>query len=88
MHCKRIADLVGQGIGYIIVQGAIMDDSIEKRIAELEEKIGYLMNARQRDDHLTKSAAGQLRKARNAKTLEEIITILLEVAGQLEASGG
>ena len=65
-----------------------MDDSIEKRIAELEEKVGYLMSARQRDDHLTRSAAGQLRKARNAKTLEEVNQILLAVAGQLDPSGG
>jgi hypothetical protein len=61
--------------------------TIEERIEELEELVRYLRRARAQDDALTKAAAGQLRKAKTAESLEDIKTILLIVAGQLDATG-
>ena len=54
---------------------------------EIEEAVRYLLRARKQDDELTKAAAGQLRKVKNAKSLEDVKAILLIVAGQLEAMG-
>ena len=59
----------------------------EEQIARLEDRVTYLEHTRAQDDALTKAAAGQLRKAKSAGSLEEIKQILLIVAGQLDAMG-
>lgn len=61
--------------------------TLEERIAELENTMRFTRNRQKRDDALIKAAAGQLRKAKNAKSLEDIITILVIVAGQLDEVG-
>lgn len=68
--------------------------TIEERVAYLEAEnedlkriIERLRKARLRDDALTRTAAGQLRKVRHAQSVDDIKKILLEVAGNLEASG-
>lgn len=53
----------------------------------IEERLEYLEAARKRDDQLTKSAAGQLRRAKNATTIDELKEIMLAVAGQLDPRG-
>lgn len=69
-------------------QGADVDEKeVQERLEELERIVARLVRDRKRDDIQTKAAAGQLRKAKKAKTLEELTKILSEVAGNLEAAG-
>lgn len=68
--------------------GAIMTKTTEERIAELESAMTDTRNRQRQDDDMIKAAAGQLRKAKNAKSLEDIKHVLVTVAGQLDAVGG
>jgi hypothetical protein len=61
---------------------------IEEKLADLEERVGRLEKARKRDDQLTKSAAGQLRRIAEAQNLEEVKKLLLIFAGQMDPKGG
>ena len=67
--------------------GAIVARTIEERIEELEFAQRRTEQIQRRDDNLIKTAAGQLRKAKDARTLEDIKHVLVEVAGQLDAVG-
>jgi hypothetical protein len=69
-----------------------MEESTERRegvdmAKTIEDRVEALELARRRDDDLIKAAAGQLRKVKEAKDLEDVKQTLLIVAGQLEAVG-
>jgi predicted flap endonuclease-1-like 5' DNA nuclease len=62
-------------------EGVVMAErTIEQRLTALED-------GRRHDDNLIKTAAAQLRKAKDAQTLDDLKHILGIVAGQLDAVG-
>jgi tRNA G37 N-methylase TrmD len=62
-------------------EGVVMAErTIEQRLTALED-------GRRHDDNLIKTAAAQLRKAKDAQTLDDLKHILVIVAGQLDAVG-
>jgi hypothetical protein len=56
-------------------------------MATLEERIAALEKRVERLEALGQSAAGQMREARKARTVEELVRIMLVVAGNWDAMG-